>query len=345
MRDGKVVAFLIPFNKSMASNHVRAKCLIGYAPQGWLFHFLDGEYPKIFDRKVLRLLYRNLFYFISLTKLKLIHKEVVVLAIKQDSLMLIFLIRKVLGLRLILDINDPIHLHPGLGRTKTLRLLKFADHLIFESPEYKNYWNENKIAKASIVEDTPQSECVFLDFSSREQCVAWAGSPATSQVLLEFIPHLLLFNKLGYDIKLLGASNDVNKELSRAGIKTVLIGSYNHASLVENLTGVQIAFIPMLNIDFHNLRGNLKAKIAMACGCLTIASKNEMHERLIENGKSGFLFDSFDELSSILNLILLQNKVSSKFAFAGNCYVADHFTRTGHASEICRIANELIEQS
>ena len=345
MKGGKVVAFLIPFNKTMASNYVRAKCLNYHEPDGWTFDFLDGLYPRIFNRKVLRAIYRLSFYATRLLKLKMTYKKVVVLGIKQESLLLLFLIRKVLRLPLILDVNDPYHSSPGLSRSKALRILRSGDHIIFESPEYKNYWNGNKIPEATIIEDTPQLECIYLDFPSRERTVAWVGSPITSPVLLEFIPHLLLFNRLGFGIKLLGASGDVSQQLANVGVKAILVDYCDHASLVDHLTKVQIAFVPMLNIDWHKLRGNLKAKISMACGCLTIASKNEMHERLIENGKSGFLFDSLEELRCLLDPVSDLNSLFSKVAFAGNNYVANEFTLAKHASKICEVSNELIEKS
>jgi hypothetical protein len=344
MRAGKSVAFLIPFNKTMASNYVRAKCLKGYEPDDWSFEFLDGLYPRLLDKKFLRAFYRIFFYTTRLFKLKFKYKKVVVIGVKQESILISYIVRKVLRLHLILDINDPYHSSQGLSRNKALRLLKSADYVIFESQEYKNYWNGDKIPDARVIEDTPQIECIYDDFLRREQSVIWVGSPSTSSVLLDFIPHLMLFNKFGYIIKLLGASDDIKQHLANSGVKVISDNYSDHASLVSNLTKSKLSFVPMIDIDLHKLRGNLKAKIAMGCGCLVIASKNQMHERLIENGKSGFLFDSLEELQ-----ILLESESNSnnfpEIALAGNNYVANKFTRANHAYKICEVADEIIEKS
>lgn len=343
MKVGKAIVFLIPFDKSIASNHVRAKCLEGYASNGWSFEFLETRHSNERHHERFHGFYKIIFYILGLIKIKFKYKRIVAFIIKPDSLILMFLIRRILRVPLISDVNDPIHLFPRVGQARALRLFHASDHVIFESLEYKCFWAGNEMPPVSIVEDTPQFECVFLDFVTRASYVAWVGSSLTSEVLLEFIPHLWLFNKMGYHVLLLGASDDVNQALCRAGIKTTLIAKYDHSSLVDNLTMAQIAFVPMLNNELHELRGNLKAKVAMGCGCLTIATRNAMHERLIENGKSGFLFNSFEELDSVLNTIAIKKNIAKKAAFTGNCYVADRFTRDAHASKICAIADELIK--
>jgi hypothetical protein len=91
----------------------------------------------------------------------------------------------------------------------------------------------------------------------------------------------------------------------------------------------------------HNLRGNLKAKISMACGCLTIATRNAMHERLIVNNETGFLFNSYHDLEDIVKIITTEKLLSESMAFNGNLYVANNFTRENHALQICRFVEEM----
>lgn len=342
IRDGRVIAFIIPFNKTMASIYVRAMCLKGYESNNWKFSFIEGNYPRLLNFKLIRAIYRLSFYFFKLLKLKILNKDVVVIGIKLESLILINMIKKILRLKLILDINDPYHSSPGITKEKAKKILQSADYLIFESLEYMNYWNKTILPEASIIEDTPQHEFIYDNFDDREFAVTWIGSPITSPVLIDFLPHLLLFNKLNYCIKLLGASEDVNNQLKSAGIKTTLINNYDHTSLVKHLSQTQLSFVPMLDIDWHKLRGNLKAKISMGCGCLTIASRNEAHERLIEHANTGFLFDSLNELEVILSRIRSSKYNIREIALNGNKKVAENYTLSKHASSICDIADGLI---
>ena len=46
MKGGKTIAFILPFDRTMASIHVRAKCLMDYAPEGWKFQFVEGGVSK-----------------------------------------------------------------------------------------------------------------------------------------------------------------------------------------------------------------------------------------------------------------------------------------------------------
>jgi hypothetical protein len=342
MRDGKTVAFLLSFDKSLASGHVRAKCLKDFAPHGWAFEFIDGSYPKILDYPVGRGLFRFLFYILHLMYLKYFkRKKTIALINKPSSIPLILIIRYVIGIKVVSDINDPIHLPQHYGHVKSSLILKLSNHIIFESPEYRDFWKYKNIAPSSVIEDTPQLECVFNNYSQRIRQVIWIGSPNTSEDLLEFIPHFLLFNEYKYNIKILGASIEVINSLLDSKVKLTPIYNYDTKSLIENLTFSAISFVPMPNSDKYNLRGNLKAKISMGCGCLTIATRNRMHERLIVNQKTGFLFSTYADLSEILEYISKDSSVCSKIAYEGNVYVANNFTRANHAQEICRIANTL----
>ena len=338
---GKVIIFILPFDKTIASNFVRAKCLEGYDTYGWKFIFLQGEYPKLLNIKFIRAFYRLYFNLINLFKIKKKYNEVIALTIKQDSLILIFLIRKILNIKVIFDLNDPLHLFTYVGEEKCIKLINFVDYTIFESPEYRDFLKNKYSVKSIVIEDTPQFEYIFTNYSVREKVVVWVGSPVTSNILLEFIPHILELNRNGYKIKLIGASIQVNKTLLNAGISTILIEKYDHNKMVEILSTAKLAFVPMFNENLYLLRGNLKAKISMACGCLVIASNNKMHKRIIRDGENGFLFDSYDEFYNILKDKLTNTLEVDKIAFNGNKYVSENFTRTNQAFAISRVADEI----
>jgi hypothetical protein len=341
MKDGRTIAFVLPFDKTMASFYVRAKCLADYAPNGWIFEFIEGEYPIRLNYRVVRAIYRNLYYVISLIRLKFNGKKPLALVIKPNSPLLIFIIRYVLRIAVISDINDPLHLPEFNGYLSTLLIIKSSNRVIFESQEYQDFWGG--FSQSTVIEDTPQHECISIDYSKRTKQVIWVGSPATSESLLDFFPHLLSFQEFGFSIKLLGASPSIVQSLLDADIQVLPVYNYNNASLLAELSASMISFVPMPNNDLYNLRGNLKAKISMACGCLTIASRNKMHERLIENQQSGFLFGSYEDFIKILRFIYKDSSSCSQFALNGNMYVANTYTRANHAQEICRVANEIYQ--
>ena len=344
MLAGKTIAFLIWFEKSLPSIHVRAKCLKDFAPHGYTFEFIEGSYPALLNYPVGRGLYRYFFYLSQLATLKYVkHKKVVALINKPPSILLILIIRHMLRIPVIVDINDPIHLPEYYGYAKTSLILKFSNYIIFESPEYSDYWKKRKISLFSVIEDTPQIECIFINYEQRLKQVIWVGSPATSQDLLEFIPHFLLFNKFGFNIKLLGASSNVVQILLNSNIDLTPVYTYDSKSLIDELSLSAVAFVPMPNSDKYNFRGNLKAKISMGCGCLTIATANKMHERLISNKQTGYLFNTYEDLNSILAFISGEVKVAISIAYNGNEYVANNFTRAFHAKEVCKIADKLCE--
>jgi glycosyltransferase involved in cell wall biosynthesis len=335
--NGDVIVFLIPFDKTMVSAYVRAKCLIGFEPKGVNFKFIEGTLPKLINVKYARDLYE--LYFFTKSVILLEQEILFVYIIKPKSLLLIKLLRKILGLRVVIDINDPIHLSAHIGFNKTLKIIKHSNHVVFESLEYKLFWNNFINLKSTLIEDTPQIESIFINFKHRKKTVVWFGLPSTSEILLDYIPHLYLFNKMGYTISILGASKSVANNLEIAGIVFNSLFKYDHTTLVDYLSKIQIAFVPMLNSDEFTLRGNLKAKMSMACGCLTIASKIRMHERLIVHGKTGFLFTTLMDLQSVLEIILANDH--SNIAKNGNIYIVKNFTRLKHADQIYKIVEKL----
>ena len=76
--------------------------------------------------------------------------------------------------------------------------------------------------------------------------------------------------------------------------------------------------------------------MSMACGCLTIASKLPMHERLIDNCRNGYLFNTLPEFEKVLNEILVDLRgVINKVGRIANLEVVSKFNRRDHAEKIC----------
>lgn len=336
----KAVYFILPPGEGMASTFVRAECLDGFAPLGWKFVFISGP---IFSRKCARLLRRILtarHYIHQLIKIK--SRENIspaIYFIKPSSFFLLLFSRFVLRLKTFIDINDPLHLPEFLGsysRLKLRLLMLLANGIVFESSEYMEYCKEWVSEKCVLIEDTPQFEVSYTDFSHRELAVVWFGSPGTSHVLLDYSEYLKVFAKYGYKVILLGASYEVVMALQKGGMEIKWVKQYDHQILIDIVSSATFSFVPMPDIEAYALRGNLKAKLSMACGCLTIASNLKMHLRLIDNRVNGYIFDGIVDLEEIISEVSADVLGSlKKIGASANLSSMKNYNRTNHAEKIC----------
>jgi glycosyltransferase involved in cell wall biosynthesis len=332
--------FVLPADKSMASIQVRAKALAGYNPENWDFNFIDNASSKIkffFFSELFEnlLIIINIIQSFSYAK----RKQSVFYFIKPKSPLLIFFVRYVLGLKVFIDVNDPLHLRPFLGRfakVKFILMTKFANGVIFESSEYRHFCKKWVSKNVCTIEDTPQFEISFINFKSRKLDVVWFGSAATSKTLIEYIQHLKILNAHGFRIIFLGIDDAVLSHMSECGIRFDSIPHYDHNTLLDTCSQSILSFVPMPKIDSFEMRGNLKAKFSMAAGCVTIASSLKMHQRLIDHGQSGFLFNNLEDFSLLCERIMVDpycfaENIGSK----ANKKIMDDFNRQAHAKKLC----------
>jgi glycosyltransferase involved in cell wall biosynthesis len=344
MQAGKsrYLVFVLPFT-DMVSNYVRAQCLEGYQSDDWNFVFLKRGYPKFFNFFILRALYRYWYYLKSLVTIKNQSKVLVAYFIKPQAPLLLFIVRRLLRVKVMVDVNDPYHLPELIGASVTKKLFNNADRLIFESREYSDYWASIYGEISSIVSDTPQHECVYVNSATRDKSVIWIGSPHTSPYLHDYIEHFKLFNSYGYKVKLLGANTRTSNIFNQASINFSVIHNYDKDCLATELQSALISFVPMPDEELFLLRGNLKAKISMGYGCLVVASRIGMHERLIVHGVNGFLFNSLNDLKITLEHIKNHDSTSI-IALSGNKFVANKYSRNEHAKQLIQISNNLLAQ-
>lgn len=332
----KEVYFLLPVDRSIASGYVRALCLKDFAPKNWTFLYIEGPNHLGGERLKKKFqLYR--YYFNVLWKIFNKRSDSFVYLIKPSSSFVVFVSRYLFRLRTFVDINDPIHLTVHLGRLSRFRSWLFfnlSNGIVFESDEYRSFLGKRYFNKSIVIEDTPQFSTIYDGSEIRFQRVIWYGSPGTSVVLLEYLDYLRLFNSYGYPVLVMGAAEEVLEKLNEHGIVVKNIAKYQHAELVLNASGSLISFVPMPDIPEFNLRGNLKAKFGMACGCITIASNIEMHRRLISHGVTGYLFNDLNSFGQILDQISAESGAPSLAGQLGNEYVANKFTVENHAKEI-----------
>lgn len=343
----KAIYFILPPGAGMASTFVRAQCLKGFSPRGCEFIFITPPPLKIKCGVILKRIFTGLIYIKELTTIKIVSKSSsAVYFIKPTSVLLLLVSRYVLRLKTFIDLNDPMHLPEFLGRFSIIKLRIFmaiVNGIIFESLEYRRYCAKWTSKRSTVIEDTPQFEISFVNYRLRKPIVVWFGSPATSKILLGYANHLIAFSDHGYSALLLGASQDVVAELRERGVTIELVDRYDHQILVDSISSATFSFVPMPNTELFSLRGNLKAKLSMACGCLTIASNLPMHKRLIDSRSNGYLFNDLTELKVILNEI--SEDVIGRLNQVGkiaNIEVVSKYNRSAHAKKLCSFIESCI---
>ena len=332
--------FVLPFFDNIG-DYVRAKCLKNYCPTNWEYIYLKGKYPKFLNFLLIRYIYRFFFYLFNVFVFCFHKKNSLAYFIIPQNPLLIFIISKIMKIKVISDITDAQHLDVFLGYKKTKSIMDYSDAVIFESNEYQEFW-ANKIKTSTYVcEDTAQHECIYLDFNKRKKKLIWVGSFHTSNYLFNYIDYFKLFKNAGYKICILGATKFLSEELNKKGVPHISIYDYDRNFMIKEILSSKISFIPMENSELFNFRGSLKAKISMAYGALVIASDNKQHRRIIENKKNGFLFNTKEDLNKIINLIESDN-VASKIAIEGNKTVANNYTMQAHSNKLIDVASKLI---
>jgi hypothetical protein len=341
----KTVAFLLPPDKGMASIHVRARCLIGHQPKGWHFKFIEGPEQSAGVGGIERFT-RFLIYLMNLSRIRCQKNDLSFYFIKPSSIILLVFCRWILRSPVFIDINDPLHLPEHMGRFACFKfrlMLKISNGAVFESEEYHTYCAPWLQIPTTIIEDTPQFEKIYDNFDKRVMGVVWFGSPATSIVLESYMPHLVKFDKCGLKIVLVGASSEVVARVKAEICSVVNIEKYDHRQLVDILSGMIAAFVPMPFGASFELRGNLKAKLAMAAGCITIASDLPMHRRLISHGNNGYIFDDEEAFSKICDEIKVAPPLrASKLGRAANLHVMANFNRSAHANAISKFIESVV---
>lgn len=335
MRVGKSVIFLLPDDLSIPSAYVRALYLKKYVPDKWEFIFLERPKLENFQNK----LKKKLVYISNLIKVlkKYSKHKSILYVVKPLSPIEILILRIFINLKVVVDINDPMHLKNFLGNFSKLKfylIIFFANGVIFESKENHEIWKKYCKNKSCVIEDTPQFlPNDSLAYVERQKKLLWVGSPETSITLVGASDAIKAFQDAGYLIRLMGASHDVIKKLQTNGILVENTFKYSRDQMVKNMKNCSICFIPMPNEDLFNLRGNLKAKLPMSMGSIVVAQKNKMHKRLITNDFSGYLFENDRDIRCILHK-LEDKKKNNYIRLNAIKHIKKNYSPASHAERI-----------
>jgi glycosyltransferase involved in cell wall biosynthesis len=111
-------------------------------------------------------------------------------------------------------------------------------------------------------------------------------------------------------------------------------GQLKRDQVIEELSGHDVFIMP----SHHETLGLVYLE-AMACGCITIGSKNEGIDGIIQDGVNGFLCDPYDELSifgKLMEAILLDEKQRNR--------IIQQSTQTVASYTVEKKADEYLEQ-
>ena len=222
--------------------------------------------------------------------------------------------------KVFLDINDPLHLPEFLGESRfKLFLYFFRNNLIFESEEYYKYCKKKYHVEGRIIEDYAQIEDIpKVEWTRKEKQLLWYGDKKISSILLEYESTLIAFQHAGYAIKIVGASQVVMDTLLSMGIVAKKVEPASREDFLILLASSRFIFAPFNpGSQLHTLRGNLKAKLAMAAGSCVLAEDIEMHRRLIEDGHNGFLINKSMIISRVTTNILNHSSLEGVSLRAG----------------------------
>ncbi len=329
---GKKVLFILPPDSSLPSRYVRALCLSGYEPAGWEFLYLDRASFSFTGLRFFARMRETLCFVILSLFVRIRHRPQGVVVVKPNSCIHVYALRLIFGVRVVVDINDPMHLDLYLGRGKFKRLLLAANAVIFESEEYSRLISRWLKCEYAVIEDTPQQDTVVSPESfPRQNVLVWFGSPATSEVLYQQREALKKIQALGVSINLLGLGKEVECALINDGLEFQSVRSYDRDVLVKFCREAKFCIVPSPATDEYKLRGNLKAKIGMAMGCVVIASDLRMHRRLIVDGVNGYLYDSNETLFSIVQELLHDAALAERIGMQGSRDIISKFHRGVHA--------------
>jgi glycosyltransferase involved in cell wall biosynthesis len=334
--------FILPNDKSMPSRYVRALYLNEFNTHDIELKYID--IPPIFECKgnIGKYIFKHLLVpFQSVRIKKAMKNHKIAIMIKPNSPLLILFLR-ILGVKIILDINDPIHLRLYSGRFGGLKfkaMMMISSFNIFESEEYLHYWGDKYIKKSVVIEDTPQHETKYNNYKERHNRIIWVGSPATSKILLGSQDCFASFYHFGVrDLLLLGADKEVASEISKTtNLRVENIISYNIELMTNELSSSRYAFCPSDDTPFYSLRGNLKAKIMMSHGCITFAKDLAMHKRLIENGYNGFLFETHEDISNAFRTYLDDQNEMIRIASNANILTIERYSPKNHLRQLINL--------
>lgn len=261
-----------------------------------------------------------------------------------------WMIRK-LARKLIYDIDDLVFLknisHENKflallkGKGKPIFMMKNADHVITCTP-YLNAiaqkYNKHTTDISSTI-NTVTYVPVNHYRNDHELVIGWSGSHSTSRYLY-LLSDVLLKLKEYVPFKLL-VMGDAGFNIPGLNIEAV---AWKEEWEIETLQRMDIGVYPLPQDDEWVLgKSGLKALQYMALGIPTVATSIGCNDRVIENGKSGYLVDNQEEWLEKLKMLFDQPELRKKIGEEARKRVEKYFSLNANAPRYLSILREVSE--
>lgn len=227
------------------------------------------------------------------------------------------------------------------GKEKPIFMMKKADHVITCTPYLDGIaqrYNQHTTDISSTI-NTVAYVPVNHYRNDHELVIGWSGSHSTSQYLY-LLSDVLLGLQEYVPFKLL-VMGDASFHIPGLNIEAV---AWKEEWEIATLQRMDIGVYPLpQNEEWVLGKSGLKALQYMALGIPTIASNVGCNDRVIENGKSGFLVADEQEWLQKLKTLFDQPELRKKIGQEARQRVEKYFSVTANAPRYLHILKEVMK--
>jgi glycosyltransferase involved in cell wall biosynthesis len=236
------------------------------------------------------------------------------------------------GPKVVMDLNDglwlPFHLPDGWGDLDAM--ISRSDAVFCENSYVAAYVEERK-KKAFVVPDAPQLG-VFEEWRSRVRrdpdriVLGWVGSPSSCDTLFAILnPLERLFAKHpSIHLRLLGV--DPAKLPRFEKVRFSVLPAYDQEAMVRESLQMDVGLFPLYDLEDSRVRGTLKTMVYMCAGAVPVCQKIGENQKLIQDGRNGFLVSNEEEWFQRLEELVLDSAKRERMSAAALETVRQEFT-------------------
>lgn len=246
--------------------------------------------------------------------------------------------------RIVLDFGDTVWLdrHGKRQDGEFGEVLKLVDAVTTDNEITAKY--VRKFGKAiTVIPDSPQLEAfdkrrgTVKPRTDGKVVVGWIGTDGTLYNL-ELIAGALRAVAAKHPemtLRLVGVGYDRSALAPLEGLPYTVRPTYDQASMIDELFGMDIGLFPLQDIERSTVRGVLKASVYMCGEAAVIASPVGQVPDVITDGVNGLLASTPEEWMTKLDALVSDAALRTKLQTGGLAYVQNHF-RTHQSWELLR---------
>jgi glycosyltransferase involved in cell wall biosynthesis len=311
----------------------------------FLLRLMKKAKPLLLLKLLFELLVKLNFLIKQYFLLKHVADYDVIIAIKFVKSKLLGQIKAKSQAMLIFDFDDSIWLKGFDGEDEFSRKISIVDYVTSDNSYLANY--ASKYNKNSFIVNGPCQIEKFIHYKNSEKpniklenkvILGWVGSPHTLFYLYHIYEALELIGQKYPNVvlKLIGTGKDRVLIPPFEKIKVETIPFYDQKEMIRQVHSLDIGLYPLFLNELSLGRGSLKATIYMSGSVPSVCSGFGENNRIIENGKNGFLANNTEEwiekLSCLIENPELRNTVGENgFQYAkGNYSIESCFNQLMH---------------